>query len=100
MKRLKNFLPAILLLVPDLAFSTYGRQEPGSAPGSAAAFNEEPALSLLPARAQVSVLKPGSVLLAGLLGKILGPIGFLLAALDGRLPWRAGWTILSNDLIW
>ena len=26
------------------------------------------------------------VVLAGLLGKILGPIGFVLAALDGRLP--------------
>jgi hypothetical protein len=40
------------------------------------------------------------IVLAGLLGKILGPIGFLHAALAGRLPWRAGWTIVSNDLIW
>lgn len=40
------------------------------------------------------------IVLAGLLGKVLGPIGFLDAALAGRLPWRAGWTIVSNDLIW
>jgi hypothetical protein len=40
------------------------------------------------------------IVLAGLLGKILGPIGFLHAALAGRLPWRAGWTIVTNDLIW
>ena len=40
------------------------------------------------------------IVLAGLLGKILGPMGFLHAALAGRLPWRAGWTIVTNDLIW
>ena len=38
--------------------------------------------------------------LVGLLGKILGPLGFLDAALHGRLPWSAGWTIVTNDLIW
>ena len=40
------------------------------------------------------------IVLVGLLGKILGPLGFLYAALDSRLPWTAGWTILTNDLIW
>jgi len=45
-------------------------------------------------------LRHWPIVLAGLLGKILGPIGFLHAALAGRLPWRAGWTIVSNDLIW
>ena len=40
------------------------------------------------------------IVLVGLLGKILGPIGFVHAALAGRLPWRVGWTIVSNDLIW
>ena len=38
--------------------------------------------------------------LVGLLGKVLGPIGFLEAATTGALPWRFGWTILTNDLIW
>jgi hypothetical protein len=40
------------------------------------------------------------IVLVGLLGKILGPIGFLDAALHGTLPWVLGWTILTNDLIW
>jgi hypothetical protein len=40
------------------------------------------------------------IVLVGLLGKVFGPIGFLQAALDGDLPWVAGWTILTNDLIW
>ena len=45
-------------------------------------------------------LRHWPIVLAGLLGKVLGPIGFLHAALAGRLPWRAGWTIVTNDLIW
>ncbi|MDQ3649928.1 MAG: alkyl hydroperoxide reductase [Acidobacteriota bacterium] len=40
------------------------------------------------------------IVLVGLLGKLLGPIGFLQAALDGAWPWRMGWTIITNDLIW
>lgn len=45
-------------------------------------------------------LRHWPIVLAGLLGKILGPLGFLYAAQRGRLPWRACWTILTNDLIW
>lgn len=40
------------------------------------------------------------IVLVGFLGKIFGPIGFLQAAAIGRLPWVAGWTIVTNDLIW
>ncbi|MFM7037845.1 MAG: alkyl hydroperoxide reductase [Planctomycetaceae bacterium] len=40
------------------------------------------------------------IVLVGLLGKIFGPIGFLNAAMNGEFPWSAGWTILTNDLIW
>ncbi len=40
------------------------------------------------------------IVLVGLLGKIFGPIGFLNAAINGEFPWAAGWTILTNDLIW
>ena len=45
-------------------------------------------------------LRHWPIVLVGLLGKIFGPVGFLRAALRGSLPWRAGWTILTNDLIW
>ncbi len=40
------------------------------------------------------------IVLVGLLGKILGPIGFLGAVLQGRVPVEAGVIILTNDLIW
>lgn len=45
-------------------------------------------------------LRHWPIVLVGLLGKILGPIGFLDAASNGALPWAFGWTILSNDLLW
>lgn len=40
------------------------------------------------------------IVLTGFIGKILGPLGFLHAAAGGRLPWRIGWTIVTNDLVW
>lgn len=40
------------------------------------------------------------IVLVGFLGKVLGPIGFLQAALTGALPWAWGATIVTNDLIW
>jgi hypothetical protein len=40
------------------------------------------------------------IVLVGLLGKIFGPIGFLMAAINGEFPWAAGCTILTNDLMW
>jgi hypothetical protein len=50
--------------------------------------------------AATNPLRHWPIVLVGLLGKIFGPIGFLEAALRGTLPWTAGWTILTNDLIW
>lgn len=40
------------------------------------------------------------IVLVGLLGKILGPIGFLEAMSQGTFPPVFGLTILTNDLIW
>ena len=45
-------------------------------------------------------LRHWPIVLVGLLGKVFGPIGFLQAASEGAVPWRAGWMIVSNDLIW
>ena len=39
-------------------------------------------------------------LVVALLGKIFGPIGWLIAWHHGRLPGISGLTILTNDLIW
>ncbi len=40
------------------------------------------------------------IVAVGLLGKVLGPIGFAAAAIRGELPWAWGITILANDLVW
>lgn len=40
------------------------------------------------------------LVLIGLLGKIMGPIGFAWAVLTGSLPLAFGWTIVTNDLVW
>ncbi len=40
------------------------------------------------------------LILIGLLGKVLGPVGFAWSLLAGELPLAFGWTILANDLIW
>jgi len=40
------------------------------------------------------------IVLVGLIGKVLGPIGFVDAAVRGDLPWSMGVTILTNDLLW
>ena len=40
------------------------------------------------------------IVLVGLLGKVFGPVGFLVAASSGDLPWSWGLIILFNDLIW
>ena len=40
------------------------------------------------------------IVLVGLLGKVFGPLGFLMAVLKGELHWTFGYLLLSNDLIW
>jgi small multidrug resistance pump len=45
-------------------------------------------------------LRHWPIVLVGLLGKLFGPLGFLMAVLKGELPWRFGALLLTNDLIW
>ena len=40
------------------------------------------------------------LILIGLLGKVLGPLGFVWSLGSGQLPPAFGWTILANDLVW
>ncbi|HZH89612.1 MAG TPA: hypothetical protein VEX70_03220 [Pyrinomonadaceae bacterium] len=40
------------------------------------------------------------IIFVGLLGKLLGPIGFLQTAARGDWPWALGWLNVTNDLIW
>jgi len=51
----------------------------------------------------ISATKPRvhwPIVLVGLMGKILGPIGFAKALYDGVFPPLFGLTILTNDLLW
>lgn len=45
-------------------------------------------------------LRHWPIVLVGLLGKILGPIGFAVALARGVFPPRFAVTILTNDLVW
>jgi hypothetical protein len=40
------------------------------------------------------------VVLVGLLGKVVVPIGVAAAAARGELPWALGATILAGDVVW
>lgn len=40
------------------------------------------------------------IVLVGLLGKVLGPVGFAFAAAQGATPWQMGFVLLPNDLLW
>lgn len=40
------------------------------------------------------------LVLVGLLGKLLGPLGFAFAVATGEVPAQFGWVLLTNDFIW
>lgn len=42
----------------------------------------------------------GAFVWVGILGKTMGPVGFLVSAIRGDLPWSFGWLICLNDLPW
>lgn len=50
--------------------------------------------------ASMNPLRHWPIVMVGLLGKILGPIGFFDALYRGVFPLKFGWTIITNDLIW
>jgi len=45
-------------------------------------------------------LRHWPIVLAGLLGKVLGPIGMLVSILKHDFPINIAWTCVTNDLIW
>ncbi|MFN0134728.1 MAG: SelL-related redox protein [Phycisphaerae bacterium] len=40
------------------------------------------------------------IVLVGLLGKTLGPIGFAFSVVGGELPLAFGWMLITNDFVW
>jgi len=45
-------------------------------------------------------IKHWPITFVGLMGKILGPIGFVNAIDNGKFPIEFGWNIITNDIIW
>ena len=50
--------------------------------------------------ASVNPYKHWPIIFVGLLGKILGPIGYMNALMHDRFTLKAGLTNITNDLIW
>ncbi len=40
------------------------------------------------------------IVAVGLLGKILGPVGFMINYFQGGIPVKFVYTLITNDLIW
>ena len=40
------------------------------------------------------------IVAVGFIGKILGPLGFVMNYLQGNIPASFGYTLITNDLIW
>ena len=40
------------------------------------------------------------IVLVGFLGKIFGPLGYIMGVAKGEVPLAFGWTLPTNDLIW
>jgi hypothetical protein len=45
-------------------------------------------------------LRHWPIVLVGFLGKIFGPLGYLMGVLRGEVPLEFGWTLPTNDLLW
>ena len=45
-------------------------------------------------------LRHWPIVAVGFLGKIFGPLGFVMNYFTGQAPAGFGWTLITNDLIW
>jgi small multidrug resistance pump len=50
--------------------------------------------------AATSIVRHWPIVLVGLLGKIFGPIGFIMAISNNVFPLKFGINLIFNDLIW
>ena len=50
--------------------------------------------------AAIDPMRHWPIVLVGLLGKVFGPIGFVMAVMNGELPLDFGIVNVTNDLIW
>ena len=52
------------------------------------------------ALAAVNPILHWPIVMVGLLGKLFGPLGFLINYLAGNIPFNFFYTLITNDLIW
>ena len=91
-----------IILVPDLPFELLG-MPPLEDPGRAIWQCLGMVIGVYGIGYLVAARNPirhWPIVLVGLLGKILGPIGFVWSAAQGKIDWIFGVNILTNDLIW
>ena len=50
--------------------------------------------------AATAPLRHWPIVLVGFLGKLFGPLGYVMGALRGEVPWEFGVTLPTNDLLW
>jgi hypothetical protein len=55
---------------------------------------------LLYAYATARLERAFPIILVGLIGKILGPIGWVLVVKSGEWPWHTFPLVLGNDILW
>lgn len=91
---------ALAILAPTLAFSLAGMAQPNYPELWQCIGMIVGVYGVGYAIAAIDPFRHWPIVLVGLLGKIFGPIGFLKAATEGRMPWSLGWNIVANDLIW
>ncbi|MEL7473765.1 MAG: SelL-related redox protein, partial [Planctomycetota bacterium] len=91
---------AVVVLVPNLLFNLAGMEPPRYPPvwQSVGMIVGVYGIGYLVAAGDPRRHWP--IVLVGFLGKIFGPIGFVMAGIKGDLPWSFGMTILTNDLLW
>lgn len=50
--------------------------------------------------ASINPVKHWPIVAVGMLGKIFGPLGFIMNYLTGQAPGAFFWTLVTNDFIW
>lgn len=50
--------------------------------------------------ASYDAMRHWPIIAVGLLGKLMGPAGFVMNYLQGKVPFEFSYTLITNDLIW
>ena len=91
---------AIVIAAPSPCFAGSGWKNRGILPFGSASAWWSVSMELDTGLRRLTRFRHWPIVLVGLIGKVLGPIGFVWAAWTEQLPWAWGLICLTNDLIW